>query len=206
MTMILKTLLRTWQIKNYQNRRRVDRWFILEYQDYVLDDTQYHFYYQKGRGHSVDILFKQLAVQHYLRDDVLRSCHDSLLGCYQGKYRTNQTICYKYFWPSLHADIGTYVSTCISCQRAKDDKHKHPAPLRRLQVHDVFSRVHLDSLGPLKTSPEGYKHVLVTRCAFSNWTDAFPLKDISAIAVADIFFRNNICKYGSPYSILTDLR
>lgn len=69
---------------------------------------------------------------------------------------------------------------------------------------EVFSRVHLDLLGPLKTSPEGYMHVLVITCAFSKWTEAYPLKDISAISVADAFFRNFICRYGSPDSILTD--
>lgn len=124
-----------------------------------------------------DRLVKQLAVHHQLRDEVWRSYHHSLLGGHQGKDRTYQTIRYKYFWPSHHADISTYVQTCISCQRAKDDKHKHPAPLRPLPVHDEFSRVHLDLLGPLKTSPEGYTHVLVITCAFSKWTEAFPQSD-----------------------------
>lgn len=110
--------------KELPNRGRFDKRVILESQDYVLDEgVLYHFYYPKGRGHCVDRLVKQLAVPHQLRDDVLRSYYDSLLEGHQGKDRTYQTICYKYFCPSLHADISTYVQTCISCQRAKDDKY-----------------------------------------------------------------------------------
>ena len=182
-------------------RRRVTT----EAQDYVLDDgVLHHLYYPKGRGHRVDRLVKQLAVPHTMRDDVLKSYHDSLLGGHQGKDRTYQTIRYKYFWPNMYSDITIYIRTCLECQRAKQDNHKHPAPLRPLPIGDVFSRVHLDIMGPLKTSADGYKHVLVISCAFSKWIEIYPLKTITAIEVADLFYRNFICRYGAPDKILTD--
>ena len=101
-------------------------------------------------------------------------------------------------------NITIYIRTCLECQKAKQDNHKHPAPLRPLPIGDVFSRVHLDIMGPLKTSADGYKHVLVISCAFSKWIEIYPLKTMTAIEVADLFYRNFICRYGAPDKILTD--
>lgn len=183
---------RTWNVKRIIN----------EAQDYVLDDDVFHFYYPSGKGHRFDRLVKQLAVPHQQREDILKSYHDSFLGSHQGKDRTNQTIRYKYFWPNMYSDIGTYIQTCLECQVVKQNKHKHPAPLRPMTT--VFSRVHLDLTGPLKTSPEGYQHILVITCAFSKWTDPYPLKGTTAIEIAEAFFRNFIGRLGSPDSILID--
>ena len=104
----------------------------------------------------------------------------------------------------MFSEIERYVKSCTTCQRVKVNRHGKHAPLQPLPVGDVFSRLHIDILGPLKTSPEGYKYVLLVVDSFSKWCEAFPLKSQNAAEVAKILYNEIICRYGAPSSLLSD--
>ncbi|CAG2231626.1 unnamed protein product [Mytilus edulis] len=137
--------------KELPDKTRQARKTVIESQDYIIDeDVLFHLYYPKGKGHRADRIVKRLAVPLTLRDDILKSYHDSLLGGHNGIERTYHTIRYKYYWPGMYNDIQQYVQTCMQCQKAKPDAHKRPTPLQPLPVLDVFRRVHMDILGPFR--------------------------------------------------------
>ena len=161
-------------------------------------------YYPKGKGHRADRIVKRLAVPLALRNDVILSYHDQLVGLHNGKDITYHTMRYKYYWPGMYTDISEYVKTCLECQTSKLDNHKRPIPLKPLPVLDVFRRVHLDILGPLKTSKDGFTHILLIVDSFSKHVEIFPLKSTAAKEVAKIFFNEYICRYSAPDAILTD--
>ena len=187
------------------NEANAARRIVAEVHDYVLQDgILYHYYYPRGKGHQVDRQIKQLVVPACLRNDVLLTYHDSVLGGHQGVDRTYNSIRQKYFWPKMFSDIDIYVKSCTTCQRVKVNRHAQRAPLQPLPIGDVFSRLHIDILGPLKTSPEGYKYVLLVVDSFSKWCEAFPLKTQEASEVAKILYNEIICRYGAPSSLLSD--
>ncbi|CAG2254580.1 unnamed protein product [Mytilus edulis] len=191
--------------KELPDKTRQARKTVIESQDYIIDDdVLYHLYYPKGKGHRADRIVKRLAVPLTLRDDILKSYHDSLLGGHGGIERTYHTIRYKYYWPGMYSDIQQYVQTCIQCQRAKPDAHKRPTPLQPLPILDVFRRVHMDILGPFRKSPDGYSHVLLVVDSFSKYVEIFPMKNTGAKDVANIFYNQWICRYSAPDAILTD--
>ncbi|CAC5417791.1 unnamed protein product [Mytilus coruscus] len=65
-------------------------------------------------------LVKQIAVPRILREDVLRSYHDCILGGGHKSFdRTYSSLRNKYFWPSVYEDIKQYVKTCEVCQQLK---------------------------------------------------------------------------------------
>ena len=178
---------------------------VAEIQDFVLQDgVLYHYYYPRGKGHQGDRQIKQLVVPSCLYNDILIAYHDSILGGHQGIDRTYNSIRQKYFWPRMFAHIETYVKTCTTCQRIKVNRHAQRAPLQPLPIGEVFSRLHIDILGPLKTSPAGYKYVLLIVDSFSKWCEAFPLKTQDADEVARILYSEIICRYGAPSSLLSD--
>ena len=129
-----------------------------------------------------------------LRDDVLRSYHDAITACCQGIERTYQTIGQKYFWQSMYSDIQAYVKLCLECQRSKMDKHARQPPLHPIPPEEApFDRIHMDFLGPLKETKEGYKYILLVIDSFSKFPEAFPTFTQEGTEVAKILYNGIIC-------------
>ena len=54
----------------------------------LIDDVLYYNYAPQDKGLRASCIIKQLMVPHVLRDDLLRSYHDSPIGSHQGITRT----------------------------------------------------------------------------------------------------------------------
>ncbi|MES9881967.1 MAG: reverse transcriptase domain-containing protein [Sedimenticola sp.] len=178
---------------------------VAESQYYVIDnELLFHLYHPRSKGHKWQNVTKQLAVPLKLRDTVLKQYHDALTACHYGVERTYEAIRMKYFWPSMYRDIQMYVKTCEPCQQSKRYVHFRKAKLQPLPVGDVFSRVHMDVLGPLPQTEEGYKYILLLVDAFSGWCEAIPLKTLEARETAYKIYQEFICRMGCPTSVLSD--
>ena len=185
---------------------KLARKIMLECNDYVMDrEILYHIYYPRGKGHKSDRVVKQLVVPKSLRDDVLLAYHDALMSCHQGIERTFHMIRLKYFWTSMYNDIDFYVRSCQSCQQNKRQYHAQRPPQLPIPPNDIFSRVHMDILGPLTATPTGDKYILLITCSFSKWVEAIALKSIESAEIARQFYNVWICRYGAPDALLTDL-
>ena len=185
--------------------RKVAHRLSVEANEYVLENgVLFHLYYPRGKGPKSERVIKQLAVPHSLRNDVLLAYHDALLAGHQGIKRTYHAIRLKYFWVGMYEQIWYYVKSCETCARAKRDKHHRDAPLKPLPVEDVFSRIHMDILGPLPKTKNGYRYILLIVDSFSKWCEAFPLATYDAGEVARVLYNEFICRYGAPECILTD--
>lgn len=57
--------------------------------------------------------------------------------------------------------------------------------------------------GPLP-EVDGYKYVLLIVDSFSKWTEALPVKTLKGEEIAKLFYREFICRWGAPYSLLSD--
>ena len=166
---------------------KLARRLLLESQDYVMDNgLLFHLYYPRGQGHRIERLVKQLVFPFPLRNDILLSFHDSLLGGHFATERTYQSIRLCYFWIGMYADIITYVKSCVACQKAKRVIHPGHPTILPLPIADntLFSRWHCDILGPLTPSQDGHKYILLFVCAFSKWVEMVPLKDTTATTIA----------------------
>ncbi|KAK3084626.1 hypothetical protein FSP39_016530 [Pinctada imbricata] len=175
----------------------------------VIDGVLYHLYQDRNRGVPRDQrIIKQLAVPRMLRDDLLKSYHDSIAGGgHQGYERTYEAIRQKYFWPRMYTDILQYTSTCIRCQKAKRDTHAHSAPLKPMPIEDIFCRIHIDIIGPIQksnTSKQKYNYILLVVDSFSKWCEAFPLYSESSTEIAAILYKEIFTRYGAPRTIVTD--
>ena len=184
---------------------KLARHVILESGDYVLDkDVLYHLNYPRGKGTRSERLIKQLVIPASLRNDILLAYHDALTGGHQGIERTYQSIRQKYFWISMYKDIQFYVKSCILCQQSKRAIQNTKAPLTPLPTEDIHHRWHMDFLGPLKTTREGYKYILLLVESFSRWPIAIPMVSMTSEEVAQVIYREIICVFGTPHSIVSD--
>ncbi len=145
-----------------------------------------------------------LEVPLSFRPRILMQYHDSLVGgSHQGFDRTYNAIKMKYHWNNMYADTKHYTQSCTKCQKANGKNHVKPAPLQSLPVCPLFSRWHIDFVGPL-TESNGYKHVLVLVESFSRVVEAFPTKDQKGETVARILYDQIITRYGTMRTLVSD--
>ena len=70
------------------------------------------------------------------------------------------------------------------------------APTGHVSVGHRWDHVAMDILHMSVTTPKGNQYVLVMVDCFSRWTEACPLPNKMALAVADAFFQLIVCRFG----------
>lgn len=140
----------------------------------------------------------------YLTESFRRLVFNSLHNIsHPGIRTTKDMITDKFYWPFMNKDISLWSKTCIPCQKSKIQRHTrselgHFSPSRR------FEHIHLDIVGPLPTTPEGYRYLLTMIDRATGWPEAIPLQEITAETVAKNVYDNWIVRFGCPCRITTD--
>ena len=186
------------------NRIEQQKLIISSEQYVVRDNVLYHFVDAKSKKHKRgEESFSQLVVPKCLREDVILAYHDG--NAHLGFDKTYSAIRAKYYWPKMYSDIDIHVKTCDTCQKCKRNYNNDKAPLTPLPVPSrPFSRLHMDILGPLTTTTEKHKYILLVVCAFTGWCECFPLKSQESSVIAQILYSEIFCRYGSPDVIVSD--
>ena len=136
-------------------------------QYFIKDNVLHHLYQPRVRNlarHKP--LTSQVVIPKNLRPLVLSEYHDALLmGAHQGYLRTYAAIREKYYWDQMWKQIKDYQQTCQPCQRASNHKPR-PPPLGKFPpftTSALFSRMHMDILGPLRESHNKEKYTLMVK-------------------------------------------
>jgi len=128
--------------------------------------------------------------------------HDN--NCHVGQERLYNSLKMKYWFPWMYSTVLQYVASCELCQRTKTSPHRKKAPLKPLEVVEPFGRVHMDFVGPLPQTTEGYRHILIVVDSTTLYVEAFPTKSTTAEEVAEILYKEIIARYGVMRELLTD--
>ena len=120
----------------------------------------------------------------------VRRYHDSLFAGHLG-------VC----WPGLHQDVRSYLvssSVLFSPEVALPAAGSHGTCRGGSTVgsggHGYSGHVRF----------KGNRYVLVVVDCFSRWTEACPLPNETALAIADAFFQLIVCRFGMPAVIHSD--
>ena len=181
------------------------RKLIISAEQYVLrDGILYHFFDAKSKKNKrKEEAFSQLVVPKCLREDVILAYHDG--NAHLGFDRTYAAIRNRYYWPKMYTDIDAHVRTCNTCQRSKRNYGNDKAPLNPMPVpSQAFSRLHIDVMGPLTTTSEKHKYIVLVVCAFTGWCECFPVKTQDSTVIAQILYAEIFCRYGAPDVIVSD--
>ncbi|CAK9783625.1 unnamed protein product [Cutaneotrichosporon oleaginosum] len=122
-----------------------------------------------------------------------------------GRAGTMGNVLRRYWWPSVRADVETFVGECDVCQKTKPRPGKPLGHLLPLPVAErPWQHVAADFVGPLPSSG-GFSTILVIVDRFSKMAVFTPCKKTAtAEDWARMFVDKVYCRFGLPSSVVTD--
>ena len=134
-----------------------------------------------------------------------RQVFEALHGlAHPGIRASRRIITSRFVWPGCAADVAEWCRQCQGCSTGKvtiqEKTAVEPIPL----PNSAFQHVHVDLVGPLPTSEEGFTHLLTAVDRNTRWPEVIPLRATTATAVADTFASEWVARYGVPLQVTTD--
>ena len=87
--------------------------------------------------------------------------HDHILAGHFGQNKTLELVCYRYSWPSLHADVQQFCKSCVTCMQSKPQCHKPYGSLKQLPIPErLWNSISIDFIKKLPLS-SGFDIILV---------------------------------------------
>ena len=146
----------------------------------------------------------RLFVPKSLRENVLKLVHSHKLSGHPGIAKTIRHLSRSFFWPKSSTDVKNFVLNCPTCQLHKGNRNK-PAPLEIYPSQLLpFHTVSMDILGPLPATDDGFKFVLVFVDFLSRYTEIVPIKDRTAVSVAEALRHRVITRHSCPRVLISD--
>ena len=115
-----------------------------------------------------------------------------------GAKKTFERIKTRFYWPGYERYTADCVKQCEQCQKRNLPQPNPTAPLGTIVTTRPFEKLSWDTMGPLPTSSQGNKYILVITDLFTKWVEAFPLKDTTATTLATVMLNEVLCRYGVP--------
>ncbi|KAG2190969.1 hypothetical protein INT47_007114 [Mucor saturninus] len=124
---------------------------------------------------------------------------------HSGVNNTWRQVRLQYTGPRLYELVRKVVQSCITCQVRARKIRKRWEPARPINTPvKPFYMVGCDAVGPIKTSKNGFRYLLVAVDYLTRWPIAIPVKDITSETTADFMYDQLVVNYGVPSYILTD--
>jgi hypothetical protein len=107
-------------------------------------------------------------------------------------------------WPLLAKDVAAWCKDCAACQAAKVTTKPKAAVTPFPNTARRFDCVHVDIVGPLPATAEGFKYLLTIMDRASRWLEALPLRSVTAAECREAFIASWVARFGVPGTLLSD--
>ena len=136
---------------------------------------------------------------------VLYLNHHALGSGHPGHLRTEKRIRELYTFPKLSQLCKQFCKECSSCLEIKGNK-PHPISISTYPLpFQPFSRVHLDTVGPLpKCKNTNNRYILVFKDSLTRYTELCPVPSREAKYVAKALLERIITNHSTPSILITD--
>ena len=138
------------------------------------------------------------------RRKALFDLHSAPTAGHLGINKTLDKMRQRFYWVGMKADVRSFIRECPTCARFKPPPKRGRAPLQQRTTGSPMERIALDILGPLPTTDDGNKYVLVVADYYTKYVEAYAIPDEKADTVAQKLVDEFICRYGVPQEMHSD--
>jgi hypothetical protein len=135
------------------------------------------------------------------RRDVFRAIHEV---AHTGIRDMRRLMTARVDWRGMSSDVSAWCRDFQLCAGGKAST-QHTAPVQAIPIPEQrFTHVHVDLVGPLPTSAEGFKYLFTMVDRSSRWLEAAPWKTMAAEDCVDALISSWVARFGVPTIITSD--
>ena len=136
---------------------------------------------------------------------VLSELHEGICGNHSG----GRTLAHRahlqgYYWHTMKQDAEVDARKCYKCQMYAPVLNMPTETLNSVTSPWSFAQWGMDIVGPLPTAAGQKKFLLVATDYFSKWVEAEAYASIKDKDVTKFVWRNIVCRFGIPQTIIAD--
>ena len=159
-----------------------------------------------------DELYKRGYSQPYLRciekeeaRYVLEEVHGEIYGDHMGtKSLVKKIMRAGYFWLTMQQDTEDFVKKCDSCQRYGNVQRVPGEKMTTISSPWPFAQWGIDIMDPLLQGKRQVRFLLIAIDYFTKWVEAEALATITKAKVQNFVWKNIVCRFGIPRTIISD--
>ena len=155
----------------------------------LIDDI---LYYHKYDGQLLVVIPRPLIIR------ILSLYHAHEFSVHMSRDRLYALLKKRFYWKGMFGDINEWIKACPKCSEIKTNKTEKYGLLQPIIVTKPFEIVAADLMGPLTTSPEGYKYLLNCIDLYTNWPESQPLRTLTAQELTSAIQKIIICRHACP--------
>ncbi len=107
-------------------------------------------------------------------------------------------------WKGISRDVAEWCRDCQSCARVKVTRHMH-SPVQPIAVPERrISHIHVDLVGPLPPSSEGFTPILTIINCSMQWAEVVPMNSTTAVECAKTVIAAWLSRFGVPDVVTSD--
>ena len=136
---------------------------------------------------------------------VLEEVHKGVCGDHmRAKSLVRKIMRAGYFWPSMQQGAVDFVKRCDSCQRYGNVQQVPVEKMTTISSPWPFAQWGIDIMGPLSQGKRQVRFLLVITDYFKKWVEAEALATITETKVQNFVWKNILCRFGIPRTIISD--
>ena len=143
------------------------------------------------------ILHRQILVPEPLRKKFLFWVHGDPCSGHFGVQKTTDKSQQYAYWSGWRKDVELFVRRCDQCCRYRKGPTKAQGTMKNGVGLAPFQKFHIDLTGPHRKSSGGHVYLLTGICCFTKYLIVVPIKDKTALTVANALLKNVYLIYGA---------
>ena len=143
------------------------------------------------------ILYKQILVPAPLRGKFLYGVLGDPTSGPFGVQKISDKLQRYAYWSGWRKDTELFVRRCDQCCRYRKGPTRPQGPMKNGVGLASFQKFHIDLTGPHRRSSEGHVYLLTGICCFTKYLIVVPLRDKSALTVANALLKHVYLIYGA---------
>ena len=136
---------------------------------------------------------------------ILEKIHEGICRDHGGpKSLVSKVVKTGYFWPTMQVDARELVKKCDKYQRFGNVQRLLAERLTTIASPWPFAQSGIDIVGPLPQGKGRVKFLLIAIDYFAKWVEAEALATIIKAIIQGFVWKNIICRFGIPQTIISD--